>query len=182
MTLIPPAEEIRNKLQNAPGNVRSFITSAEFTTAFENVRTTHKLHFDEAEKMGDSLSAVFLEMVPANQFPDLLKESLEQNSGAYGVVLADINEKIFKPFRKSLEGGAATPADMPVALAPAARPAQDIKDRPSPTPAEPLVGKKTDERPQTFSVDAFSEDEVKAEPTKLPKYHGGIDPYHEPIE
>lgn len=174
---IPTEQEIRDTLEKAPDTIRAYVNSATLGDAFEEIRTRHKLHLDEAGKLTDALVATFLEMRPASGFSDLLKESLEQNSGAYAAVLADINEKIFKPFRKSLEEEVTATADTPATPAPAVRPAEAVRP-----PSVPLLEKKVNERPQTFSVDAFSEDRAEPEPKKAPEYRSGVDPYRESVE
>jgi len=72
MTTIPPLETIEEALKKAPEIVDDFITSETLADSFEEIRTTHKLHLDEAEQLSRALNAVFLELAPADQFPDLL--------------------------------------------------------------------------------------------------------------
>lgn len=183
MTLIPNENILREAMGNAPTRVRSFIVSPAFTEAFDTIRTKHKLHFDEAGKIGDSLSAVFLEIVPSDQFPDLLKEALEQNSGKFGAVLADINEQVFKPFRAQLEQASkksekedGRPVPESATILHISEPAAAVTAQPV-----PFFEKKTSEKAESVAVDAFTEETASA-PRQDTQYRSGVDPYREPVD
>src|SRR3989344_3449230 len=112
MATIPTNDEIGAAFAKASKAVQEYIGSTELMSAFIGIRDHYKLHLDEAGNISRALNAVFLGVRPAAEFPELLKAALEQNSGAYGVTLKDINEKIFVPFRRKMqEKGAAPPSD-----------------------------------------------------------------------
>lgn len=101
--MIPSDQELQKHYAAAPDLVKEFITSVELSTAFQEIRTHHQLHLDEAGALSRALNSVFLELNDYQKFPSLLKEALEQNSGQYDAVLKEVNEKIFTAFRKKLE-------------------------------------------------------------------------------
>lgn len=193
MATIPTIEEIEKALQQTSEIVDGFIVSETLADAFEEIRTTHKLHLDEAEQLSRALNAVFLELAPFDRFPELLREALEQNSDKFDVVLSDVNEKVFKVFRKNLEEGKNKPVDseevsasapVAVATAPAPSPAQPTTPRTAQEPAPVLLDKKTSEKAESFNVDAFTDDasDSPQQTQQSTQYRSGVDPYREPIE
>ncbi|MFQ5540643.1 MAG: hypothetical protein ACE5F4_00090 [Candidatus Paceibacteria bacterium] len=214
MITIPTKQDIQEAYNRGPTQVQSYITSNELNEVFEQIREAHKLHFDEADKLTDALVSVFFELRSASEFPELLREALEQNSDKYDAVLKDVNEKIFKVFRQKLagkdtapssaappapSGTPATPVPKPtpqeppqeppiVPAAPPSAPVTPEKTRPSeepaavpPAPAAALE-KKTNEKPEQVSVDAFDDDAEKKSPLQGAPYRSGVDPYREPLE
>jgi len=190
MTTIPPLETIEEALKKAPEIVDDFITSETLADSFEEIRTTHKLHLDEAEQLSRALNAVFLELAPADQFPDLIREALEQNSDKFDVVLTDVNEKVFKVFRRELEEAKNKTTDSEGSIAqkpaavvtpPSAQPSTSSAQQ-EPTPV--LLDKKTNEKAESFDVDAFTEDtpDTPQSQQRGTQYRSGVDPYREPIK
>lgn len=184
MATIPDEQTLRSALEQAPGNVRTFVTSNELLEIFDTIRTEHKLHFDEAEKLTDALVAVFVELQPLSAFPELLKEALEQNAQAYDGVLKDVNEKIFAAFRNTLQG-------TPAVARPEAPQAPALAPVPTPTPQlvvpkTPLDRLKETSRTVTESVAVQPNDEGATTPrAAVPppaSSYSNTDPYREPIE
>lgn len=165
---IPPNDEIRTYLGNASAPVRNFIASPEFVEAFLHIRATHKLHFDEAEKLGNALIAVFTEARPVANFPVMLREALEQNRGTYDAVLADINEKIFSIFRLKLARD-----DAPVT--------GSEKNTPKPLDEKAFVlEKKTSQN--TAKVALAASEPLESQPPTPSGAYKATDPYREPLE
>lgn len=102
MGILPTLEELKAAHGAAPAYIRDYISSEELAKVFNEIRDTNKLHLDEAGQLSLALSAVFLEVRPAEQFPELLKEALEVNQGAHAAVLKTVNEKVFARFREIL--------------------------------------------------------------------------------
>lgn len=165
--MIPNNNEIREQLKNAPEDVRVFIAGVEFNETFIAIKNSHKLHFDEMEKLGNALVSVFVELRSMSDFPALLREALEQNSAAYDAVLKDVNEKIFAVFRASLEKKVAE------SEAPALN-----SQTPSPKPPTPaaLLEKKVPQNAEKVTLST-----PPPAPEKPPQYIK-VDPYREPIE
>lgn len=176
MALIPTEQEIRAEYEKASPLVQAYVASAELQDEFNAIRTAHRLHFDEAGKMSDALVATFLGLSEMKQFPELLREALEQNGDKHSEVLKDINEKIFSSFRRKLE-----PKPLPQE--------ETRRSAPSPLPSvsKPHVNleKRGNEEPKTFSVNMPPFEAEKGEaPTekKDVSYKSGIDPYRESVE
>lgn len=175
MPTLPTQEEILARFESAPEYVRNFITSVELMATFKTLRETHKLHLDEAGQVGRALNAVFLELKPASEFPELLRSSLEQNVSVYDALLKDINEKVFKVFREKMETAPSLPVS--VTLTPPATPPSTIGK------LEATITK----QPQSVVVPTLAE-KNSATPTPTPPpapiqpraYTN--DPYREPVE
>ncbi len=185
MTTIPDEQTLRSALEQAPANVRTFVTSNELLEIFDAIRTEHKLHFDEAEKLTDALVAVFVELQPLSAFPELLKEALEQNAQAYDGVLKDVNEKIFVAFRNTLQGAPAAAVAPKVPQAPALAPVPTPTPQPA-LPKTPLDRLKETSRTVTESVAVQPNDTSATTPhAAVPppaSSYPSTDPYREPIE
>lgn len=178
MALIPTEQEIRAGYEKASPLVQTYIASAELQDEFNAIRTAHQLHFDEAGKMSDALVATFLGLREMKQFPELLREALEQNGDKHSEVLKDINEKIFSSFRRKLE----------------LKPLPQEEVRHSTPPASLLsvskphvtLEKRGNEEPKTFSVNMppfeAKEKGKNATEKKDASYKSGIDPYRESVE
>jgi len=172
--MIPEQDTIDDAFEEAPQYVQKYITSVALAVAFESIRETRKIHLDEMEKLGRALNAVFLELQPMGHFPDLLREALEQNKDTFEAVLGDVNENIFKPFRKTLETKQAPPDDVP---APAPSPAT-VQSSPV-----PLLERRVNEKIESVSVDAFNEEAPKKQQMKASTpYRSGVDPYREQVD
>lgn len=169
--MMPSYDQIDAAEQTASQAVKDYVASKEYFETFKNIIDAHKLHIDEAGLLGDALEATFYGAVPAAEFPNLLKEVLEQNKNLYDVLLKDINEKIFAPFRASLqvEESVATPpvksTEIPVQRA----------------TAQPSLERVTGSRSTNVEVDVLNESAEKEAPQK-PIYKDATDPYREPIE
>lgn len=175
MAILPTQEEIVARFESAPEYVRNFITSVELMATFKTLREVHKLHLDEAGQVGRALNAVFLEIRPASEFPELLRSSLEQNVSVYDALLKDINEKIFKVFREKMETKPPTPT--PVTPTPPATPPSTIGK------LEATITK----QPQSVVVSTLTEkNDVISKPTTTPtppqRHTYTNDPYREPVE
>jgi len=182
MGTLPTLEELRPAYEKALDMVRTYIQGEELAKAFEEIRTAHKIHFDEAGKLSLALNAVFLEVRPAGEFSILLKESLEQNSDKYGAILNDVNEKIFKVFRAKMErkeSGETEPVPAPI---PAVR-------QPPPVPAQKTpqerLSSTTSQGTERVSLKAPEEKKSENEPrpasSSSNNYSDG-DPYRESVE
>lgn len=148
--------------------VRTYIQSEELAHVFEEIRTTYKIHLDEAGNISLSLNAVFLGVRPAGEFTNLLKASLEQNGDKYDSILKDVNEKIFKVFRNKLEH-----KDNANGASPEQKPA------PAKTPLERLEsGTVEHAEPIALSPDTGA----PKEPVREKKPYTGSDPYRESVE
>lgn len=180
MSLIPTSEQIEVAREKADDTVIDYTTSSVYFDAVESIAATHKLHIDETGNIGDALMAVFYGVVPVEQFPNLLKEALEQNSATHDAVLKDINEKIFVPFRKSLEE---KPTTDPVAeTTPPTQVGAPKNLLPTETRNEekPILSSSVSRKEEHVSVDTLNE-QHKEETQQKPTY-GSTDPYREPIE
>ena len=164
--------------------VRTYIQGEELAKAFEEIRTVHKIHFDEAGNLSLALNAVFLEVRPAGEFSMLLKVSLEQNSDKYGAILNDVNEKIFKVFRMKMERReseettpelASTPAVHQPSHAPIQKTPQERLSQSSSSGAEPFSLKPIEE-----NGDRLPQKTTPASPP--PNNYSGNDPYRESTE
>lgn len=192
--MIPTETQLRAQYQNASRRVQQFITSVELDEIFKEIHNTHKLHLDEIGNLSNALNAVFLEMAPLEQFPNLLKEALEQNSDRYDAVLKDVNEKIFVAFRKKLEEPEEPSIEektVPETVVPTPPPQASQIDALEKTVSfndTPPTIEKTAPAP----IDKL-ETSVREKPTEVeiekPKpntsgsaYTGSTDPYREPIE
>ena len=162
---IPSSQDIARAFQTAPDYVKSYIASGALTSTFEKIRTEHKLHLDEAGKLSRSLNAVFLKLADSSEFPALLKESLEQNSGAYDDVLKAVNEEIFTDFRRQLQSPP-----------PAEEPAPTIQG------TEQKLSTPTSERTKHVATDTLAESQTEEPAPAAQNYSDGSDPYREPIE
>lgn len=195
MAHLPTEQEIRDKLERSPEHIRAYVLSQELISIFEELRVAYKLHFDEAAKVSDAIVAVFVELRPASEFPNLLKEALEQNSEVYEPLLNDINKKIFTPFRESLEQKNKPTGTPESAQSPAVQQPKDTEQKPSPAPASPLkdtatlLEKTTNKGEERIDVGPLTEEAPAppagdTEPTQnnTAQYKGGNDPYREPID
>ena len=184
MTRIPTEQELRIVYEKAPSFIKEYVISTELLKAFETIRTEHKLHFDEAGKLTDALVSVFLEMRPMSEFPNLLREALEQNSATYSAVLKDVNEKIFTVFREKIltQSNKEGPAET------------DIEKSAAPEPASPTRATSTSLRDrlelgvshphEVASVNTLNDSQPQNETPsgKKPPEAPHPDPYREPIE
>lgn len=169
--MIPTQDQLAAAYEKAPSVVQEFITSPALSVAFTTIRENHKLHLDEAGALSSALNAVFLEVVPYEQFPSLLKEALEQNSGAYDAVLKEINDTIFSAFRSNLA--------KPQSSVPNASPLEEVARTVSSASAvPPSVNTKLEHSVRQ----APQEVEIKADAQKNAGYTASADPYREPIE
>ena len=200
--MIPDQTAIRAAYKKAPKRVQKYITSIELDHAFKEIGTTHKLHLDESGALSKALNAVFLELVPLEKFPDLLKEVLKDNS-KQAAVLKEVNEKVFVTFRKKLQEPEPEPEpkieaaeeekpEDTVEVAP--KPAEDkiasiektiSLEKPTPTVA-PIPSSAPDKLTDAVSekpvdIEIPSVNETK-KPDESSQYTGGGDPYREPIE
>lgn len=170
MTTVPTAQDIAKAFQTAPDYVKDYISSDELSQTFEEIRQSNKLHFDEADKLSRSLNAVFLKLNDSSEFPTLLKESLEQNSGAYDEVLKAVNQNIFNHFRTRLQN-----------------PEQVTQAAPSLKNAEQKLTSHVSEPNIFVEVDTLNDEKAVQEQDSVPEktkpaYTGSADPYREPIE
>lgn len=185
MVHLPQKTEIETAYENAPAYIKEYVVSEKLQTAFEEIRVQHKLHFDEADKLTDALVATFIELTPAASFPDLLKEVLEQNIGTYDAVLKDVNEKIFKPFRERLmEAPEASRAETRARSSEIPQRQEDARQVAPLIPLPPInpLEQRANEKPQTVSVDAFSESASEEHTDTEGAARRAVDPYREPIE
>jgi len=171
MSPIPTNQELQGAFQKADASVQTYIASGELDEAFEQIRTEHKLHLDEAGKLGQALNAVFLELRPMSEFPNLLREALEQNSGAYDAVLKAVNDKIFSPFRTKLQTPSASEEK-----------ALDTKPVEATPTVRNLIDKKELGGAEKVSVNTLSEEQSLREGSPNQKQYRAADPYREPIE
>lgn len=186
MATIPTLAELKPAYQSAPDMVRTYIQSEELARVFEEIRTVHKIHFDEAGQISLSLNAVFLGVRRAGEFTNLLKVSLEQNSDKYDAILNDVNEKIFKVFRYKLEhkddASTGTQAAAPASpAAPSHAPVSSPSPHPLPakTPLERLESG-TAERAEPVALPADTPEPTREALAKKP--YTGTDPYRESVE
>lgn len=188
--MIPNQTQLHAAYQKASPLVQNFITSPQLSTTFTAIREKHKLHLDEAGALSNALNAVFLEIVSFEQFPELLKEALEQNKDKHDVILSEVNEKVFTAFRESLKETKQAPEPAQVSVeAPAEVQSNSLEEKirsvnlGGPTPAA---------KAQTNTFDKL-EATVQEKPTDVevstqspspnkPYSNGTTDPYREPIE
>ncbi|XKT74645.1 MAG: hypothetical protein ACJKTH_00960 [Patescibacteria group bacterium UBA2163] len=189
MALIPTAQQIKEAYSKTSPLVQQYMNSEEYIDAFSAFRTKHNLHFDELGNIANAVEAVFLGLVPTARFSEMLQEALEQNSALYSVVLNDVNNMLFKPFRvyldekrKQLEE---KKQEKPVPAQPL-EPSQDntpaqpkVADEKISTFTEPTLGTSRREKLEEVEVDAFSEEDGSPQPKTQYKT---VDPYREPIE
>ncbi len=203
MATLPTKEEIKKAYQQAPEYIQTYIISKELADVFNTIRTAYKLHFDEAGQISIALNAVFLEVRPTAEFPDLLKVALEQNGDKYDVVLKDINEKIFTVFReKVLTRKTETPemqsAQKEVPKTPTVVPTPPEKENDIPLVSVPETQPKPDpinqlEKTVSNATETVSVNTLEDETTPKPKlreeveqadkkYTQGADPYREVLD
>lgn len=187
---IPSVEQLQAAHENASKSVQDFIDADNYFLVFEEIRNTHKLHLDEAEKLSRALGAVFLKLVSFEEFPNLLKEVLEQNSDKHDAVLKEINSKIFTVFRENVlkklgQEKAQTPPTTEVSTTdkPSAQSKEALSfSAPSATQPTPAINKLEEvvkEHSTDIEIGEMSEPQNKKDGDS--EYTGGGDPYREPI-
>jgi hypothetical protein len=157
---------------NAPQYVKDFIQSDELADVFEVIRTTYKLHLDDAGTLADLLNAVVLELMPLGQFEAALAEYIPNlDAETRARVARDANDTIFAVLRSRV----ATPA--PAAPAPQA----SIVAQKLTTPTSEILKEVTAPMPQRESD---NQELITGNwpPTTNPRYSSGADPYREPVE
>lgn len=194
--MIPNETQLRAEYQKAPKLVKEFITSAELNQAFTEIRDEHQLHLDEAGTLSNALNAVFLELVPLEKFPELLKEVVKDEAKRTAV-LKDINEKVFVAFRKKLEGPREDTAPVRQIVNPPARAIQaperpaafneieteapQITTAPVATPAINKLEQSVRQKATDVELDTTPKPPQSGTQENKPNYRGS-DPYREPIE
>ena len=206
--LIPNQDQLVAKYTAAPRTVQEFVTSPELNLVFDDLRTKHQLHIDEAGALSNALNAVFLELVPLEKFPDLLKEALKGDEAKHSAILKEINERVFTAFRKKLQEPSQPAATQEIAEpevriepkeAPIAVKAGDtagvhketsrevavtepVATVPNPTPTLNKLEQTIREKPTDIEIgSAVPKSEQAVEPTPKAAY-ADIDPYREPLE
>jgi len=186
--MIVDEKQLQTAYTNAPQKIRDYITSPELAGVFQELRTAHKLHLDEAGALSKALNAVFLEVTPFEKFPELLKEALGETGEKYSGVLHDVNEKIFSVFREKMREVVVAPKEgapapnisksAPV-LEPEMNKAEQEKE------SEPIAPiKKLEQSMRESSTDVEMGELTpapKPQNQKEPTYKS-TDPYREPIE
>jgi hypothetical protein len=144
----PTRDQVREKASNAPEHLLEFIRSDLMRSVFEELRTKHKLHIDQAGNMATAINSIVLGIRNLDEFPAMLKEALGNSDNAMQEdILKIVNEKIFVLLR-TLTKGMTTPvtaAEKPLS-APAAvttpvlppSPIQQIQKAPLVTQLEPM--------------------------------------------
>lgn len=173
MAQIPTEQEIRTAYESAQKNIKDYVVSEDLQKKFHDIRTNHNLHLDEAGKLTDALVATFLELSPMSEFPNLLREVLEQNSDQHESVLKEVNDKIFTSFRNKLEGK----PDEIEELAPQKEP--ETANQGSNVP---ILEKKINEGVKKISVGTLdSSPKTQTQKEKEETSYRGVDPYRESI-
>ena len=206
--MIPDTKQLAAAYKSAPSVVQEFITSPELSAVFEEIRTEYQLHIDEAGALSNALNAVFLELVPLDTFPGLLKEAIKGDEAKHSAILKEINERVFTAFRKKLQEPSQPAATQEVAepevrieskeAVLAAKPEDatgaheemsrevavtaPVSTVPNPTPTLNKLEQTVREKPTDIEIATVaSKPEQAAEQAQKPTYTG-TDPYREPIE
>ncbi len=190
MAIITEAE-VRTVYDTASAQLKTYIDSDELMNTFDEIRTTHKLHVDQAGNLAMLIDAIILEMHPFANFPALLKDALiNADAPLLAAVQKDVNDKVFVVFREKMKALTTPP---PVVAAPlsqpaAARPISVMEQKMASVAApEPIVQKvpppaaPEDKPPMPVSASAEVKPATAPAPKAPPNYHAG-DPYREPVE
>lgn len=176
---IPTGQEFTDAYHRAPQYVQDFIDGDELGDTFHSIRTTYKIHLDNAGTFADLLNAVILELIPLGQFEAALAEhipSIDQDTRTK--ITREVNEKVFAVLRtravaplpspKATEGTASAPVQVagPSVAPPISVVAQKLSAPITEAPKEVTVAMPT----------------AATKPAENPRYSGGSDPYREPVE
>lgn len=97
------AEQITEKYNSLPKDVRSAIESAEVSKKVSALAQKYKLHIDMADELSDEVGLVMLGLTHPQDFMGNLKRRLEIPEDMARDLVADINEQIFSPIKESLK-------------------------------------------------------------------------------
>lgn len=180
--MLPPQSAIAAAYDVAPQYVKDFIDGDDLTAAFKSLRTTHKLHLDDAATLATLMNAVMLELIPLGQFEAALAEhipSIDQDTRTK--ITREVNEKVFAVLRtRAVAPSAPTPTPPPTPATPQVSVvAQKLSAPVTEAPKEVTVTMPQPEPSNPTSAIASAD---KQQPATNPKYSGGSDPYREPVE
>lgn len=82
---------------------KEFIMSDELAKTFQKIGSAHNLLLDKVNIMADMVILTLVGLVSSLEFPKKLSVALNMSGPALENLLEDINNKIFIPFRNSLQ-------------------------------------------------------------------------------
>ena len=164
MDTIPTKDTLVAAFKQAPQYVKDFIMGDKMATAFDAMRTAHKLHLDDAGRLSAVINAVVLGLAPLGDFDKLVGQALVAvTPDERAEVIKEINDTIFIPMRDT-----ATPEAAPAPEA--ATPGLPAVVGPTTSIIEQKLEMRTAEAPKTVTI-----------PAEAPHPYAAGDPYHEPV-
>jgi hypothetical protein len=96
-------EQIRNKFESLPKDVRAAMESTDIDSRVTELAKKYRLHIDKAEELSDETGLVMLGLTRPENYLKNIRRRLELPEDVAHLLVADVNEQIFKPIRESLK-------------------------------------------------------------------------------
>jgi hypothetical protein len=104
MAINPTREEYMAAFRGAPELVREATLSDDSIATIDQIRIANKLHIDDSGRIGRLLNYLLLGIIEPEQFKkELLELGMEESEA--GLMLKEVNEKVFKPLQKKMRDG-----------------------------------------------------------------------------
>lgn len=176
-----------------PKEVQEFLQSDSQQKAFHDILKKHNLHFDQMDKLGNSINLVTVGLIRADEFVSNFKEDLEIPDEKVQAITEDANNLIFKPLKEVLRSAGAEETIVPVNKPETSTPPKEEIEENTVIPAEqpevveevppPDLTQTNLDSPQISpaKIKTAPSEEVEEEPVSLEPKYSGDDPYREPL-
>src|SRR3989338_782676 len=95
-------ERLQEKFESLPDDVKGAITSTNIDEVLQEIGQKYKIHLDKLEDLSDETGLVMLGLTHPKNYLSHLKGRLEIPEDLAREMVAEVNEKIFKPIKDSL--------------------------------------------------------------------------------